>query len=68
MALVHDRMPVILDESRIDEWMNSDNADAALLRTMLEPAPGDWLIAEDVSPLVNNVKNDGPELLGSSLD
>jgi putative SOS response-associated peptidase YedK len=30
---------------------------------MLMPAPDDWLVAEPASPLANNVKNDGPELL-----
>jgi putative SOS response-associated peptidase YedK len=47
--------------------MNPDDVDMASLRSMLVPAPKDWLVAEPVSPLVNNVKNDGPELLGSSL-
>ena len=68
MAPIHDRMPVVLDEPRLDEWMDPGNADAASLRTLLASAPEDWLIAEPASPLVNNVKNDGPELLGSLLD
>ena len=66
MAPVHNRMPVIVDESRLDEWMDPGNADAGSLRTMLVPARDDFLIAEPVSPLVNNVKNDGPEVLSSS--
>ena len=57
-------MPVVLDESRLDEWMDPANADSASLRAMLLPAPDDWLIDEPASPLVNSVKNDGPELLG----
>jgi putative SOS response-associated peptidase YedK len=63
MAPIHDRMPVVLGESRLDEWMHRTAADAAL-RAMLRPAPDDWLTADPVSPLANNVKNDGPELLG----
>lgn len=68
MTPIHDRMPVVLDESRLDEWMDPNNADVASLQAMLMPAPENWLIAERASPLVNNVKNDGPELLGSLLD
>jgi putative SOS response-associated peptidase YedK len=67
MAPIHERMPVVLEESRLNEWMDGKAADAAL-RAMLRPAPGDWLVAEPASPLVNSVKNDGPELLGSLLD
>ena len=63
MAPIHNRMPVVLDESRLDEWMDHANAGMAALLPMLVPAPEDWLIAEPASPMVNNVKNDGPELL-----
>jgi hypothetical protein len=35
---------------------------------MLRPAPDAWLIADRASPLVNNVKNQGPELLAALLD
>ncbi len=63
MVPIHDRMPVVLEASRLDEWMNPSAADPALLRSMLTPAPEDWLVAERGSPLVNSVKNDGPELL-----
>lgn len=67
MAPTHDRMPVVLDESRFDEWMEPNNADVASLRAMLAPAPEDWLVAGTATSLVNSVKNDGAELLGSSL-
>ena len=67
MAPIHDRMPVVLEESRLDEWMDPKAAEGSL-RTLLRPAPDDWLIAEPASPLVNNVKNDGPELLAGLLD
>jgi putative SOS response-associated peptidase YedK len=61
-------MPVVLDESQLDQWMDSGNADPASLRAMLAPAPENWLIADPASPLVNSVKNDSPELLGTLLD
>jgi putative SOS response-associated peptidase YedK len=59
-------MPVIIEESRLDEWMDPEGAEASL-RTLLRPAPDGYLIAERASPLVNNVKNDGPELLAGLL-
>jgi putative SOS response-associated peptidase YedK len=68
MAPVHNRMPVILAESRLDKWMAPGDADLSLFRAMLVPAPDDWLIAEPASPLANSVKNDGPEVLGALLD
>ena len=48
--------------------MDSGNIDLVSLRAMLAPAPEDWLIAGPASPLVNSVKNDSPEPLGSLLD
>ena len=63
MAPTHDRMPVVLDTARLDAWMNAASTDLAPARSMLAPAPDHWLVAERVSPLVNNVRNDGPELL-----
>jgi putative SOS response-associated peptidase YedK len=63
MKSIHNRMPIVLDPSRLDEWMNPSPADANSLRALLRPAPDDWLVAEKASPLVNSVKNDGPEVL-----
>ena len=40
-------------------------ADPNALRSLLRAAPDEWLVAEKASPLVNSVKNDGPELLVS---
>ncbi len=61
-ALIHDRMPV-----RFDEWLDAKTPETAL-RSKLRPAPDDWLVAELASPLVNNVKNDAPELLAGLMD
>jgi putative SOS response-associated peptidase YedK len=67
MEPIHHRMPIVIDESRLDEWMDPANSDMATLRAMLVPAPENWLIAEPASPLVNSVKNDGQELLSVSV-
>jgi putative SOS response-associated peptidase YedK len=68
MKPIHNRMPVVLDPSRLDDWMNPTPPDPNALRSLLRAAPDDWLVADKASPLVNSVKNDGPELLTSLLD
>ena len=67
MAPIHDRMPIVLDQSQVDNWMNRATSEA-LARSLLRSAPDDWLVADKASPLVNSVKNDGPELLAGLLD
>jgi putative SOS response-associated peptidase YedK len=60
---IHSRMPVILDEGGAIDWMNRRESDPLSLKRLLVPAPEDLLVVRPVSPLVNNVKNEGPELL-----
>ena len=67
LAPIHDRMPVVLEESELDAWMNPATTEA-LARSFLRPAPNDRLVADKASPLVNSVKNDGPELLAGLLE
>jgi putative SOS response-associated peptidase YedK len=57
------RMPVILDEVGAADWMNGREPDPLLLKRLLMPAPDDLLVVRPASPLVNSVKNEGPELL-----
>jgi putative SOS response-associated peptidase YedK len=60
---IHNRMPVILDEAGAADWMNWREADPLSLKRLLVPAPDDLLVVRPASPLVNSVKNEGPELL-----
>src|SRR5688572_3969459 len=62
MAPVHDRMPVILDEEAIAWWLDP-KAEPAELATLLRPAAPDDYELVPVNPRVNDVKNEGPELL-----
>jgi putative SOS response-associated peptidase YedK len=59
----HDRMPVILADRDADDWMDPRAPDPHALKRLLVPAPADLLTATPVSPEVNNVDNDSPELL-----
>jgi putative SOS response-associated peptidase YedK len=69
---VHDRMPVILPQDRIDDWMHIPSADAERhaegLTSILQPAGAGGLIATDVSRRVNSVANDDPECLEPAGD
>src|SRR6266478_6135590 len=60
---VHNRMPVILDERAAEDWMNPRERDQLALKCLLVPASSDLLVMQSASPLVNSVKNEGPELL-----
>jgi putative SOS response-associated peptidase YedK len=59
---LHDRMPVLLDVEEWDGWLAEETA-AEALRRVLHPAPEEALDVYAVSPAVNNVRNEGPELL-----
>jgi putative SOS response-associated peptidase YedK len=59
---VHDRMPVILEDEAVEEWLFA-RKDADALIELLRPAREGLLVATAVSPRVNSVKNDDPECL-----
>jgi putative SOS response-associated peptidase YedK len=60
---IHNRMPAILSDKDADDWMNPREADPLSLKRLLVPAPDDLLITQAALLLVNDPKNDGPELL-----
>jgi putative SOS response-associated peptidase YedK len=62
-STIHDRMPVILSDRDADDWMNPLEKAPLWLKQLLIPAPESLLVIQPVSPLVNSVKNEGPELL-----
>jgi putative SOS response-associated peptidase YedK len=63
MARLHDRMPVLLDDEAVDLWLDATLDNPADLLGLLLPCPDDILTSYAVSPLVNNVRNDGPALI-----
>jgi putative SOS response-associated peptidase YedK len=62
MATIHNRMPVLLPPSVWDDWL-ADTDDVEALAELLVPAPDDLLTLRPVTPTVNSVRNNGPELL-----
>ncbi len=63
MRPIHDRMPVILEGAAFEAWLAPEQRPAQDLLPMLVPCPPELLEAFPVSPLVNSVKNNSPELL-----
>lgn len=63
LASLHDRMPVILPQASWERWLDVRAAAGGELRALLEPDESVPLEIYPVAPLVNNVRNDGPELL-----
>lgn len=54
IARIHDRMPLILPRDAVQAW---------LLESRLSPMAGTDLVSREVSRLVNDVRNEGPQLL-----
>jgi len=63
MARIHDRMPVVLPEASWAAWLDPAPREPGELRALLEPRDDIMLDAYPVPPLVNNVRNNGPELV-----
>ena len=62
MAGLHDRMPVIVPQDAWERWLDPTLDDPAELHALFEPSDDIELRIWPVSLLVNNVRNDGPEL------
>jgi putative SOS response-associated peptidase YedK len=66
MAPIHDRMPVMLPEDAWERWLDPGRtAGAGLgeLKGLLVPSEDGWLEMYPVSRRVNDVRNDGPDLV-----
>lgn len=60
---IHDRMPMIIDPSRWDDWLDPGTTDASHLHALLAPAASGGLASYEVSAAVNSVRNNGPSLI-----
>jgi putative SOS response-associated peptidase YedK len=63
IAEIHDRMPVMLPPSAWEAWLDRDNGDLEALGKLLVPVPASLLDLHPVSRAVNNVQDNGPELI-----
>jgi putative SOS response-associated peptidase YedK len=60
---LHDRMPCLIEENDFDRWLTPEIIDDAATARLLAPAPKGTLVTDRVSTQVNNVRNEGPQLL-----
>jgi putative SOS response-associated peptidase YedK len=58
MAPIHDRMPLLLSAHQFASWLSGEAG-----TEILQPVQHDVLKAARVSPLVNTVKSQGPDLV-----
>jgi putative SOS response-associated peptidase YedK len=63
MASIHNRMPVILPQQAIEQWLDPEQNDNQALLSLLKPYPADAMAARPVSRKVNNPKYDSAELI-----
>lgn len=66
LAPVHHRMPVILPPDAAELWLDPRAESPDVLVPLLLPAPPEYLESWPVSPLVNSVRNDGPECIAAA--
>lgn len=62
MASIHERMPVILDQTDEERWLDPAQTDPNQLQPLLTPYPAERLRLWPVSLTVNSPRNEGPAL------
>lgn len=68
LSFLHHRMPVILDPADHELWLGAGVEDAAQRKALLRPYDGGKLAINAVGSAVNQVRNDGPELIIPLVD
>jgi putative SOS response-associated peptidase YedK len=63
MAPIHDRMPVVLEHDDWSTWLDTAHSDRNELASLMIPADENVLRVIDVAPIVNSIRNNGPELI-----
>ncbi len=63
LGRIHDRMPMLVEPGRYAEWLDPTLSDLGHLDGLLVPAAPGRLEAYPVSTKVNDVRNNGPDLV-----
>jgi putative SOS response-associated peptidase YedK len=64
LATIHSRMPVFMSRDRWDEWLDPRNREIHQLQALMQSEnPTAGLTTRPVSPRVNVVANNGPEII-----
>lgn len=60
LSAIHDRMPVILSQDAIGDWLDVREEQTDRAMRLVRPCPEEWLDMVRVSRRVNKVENDDP--------
>ena len=60
---VHNRMPAILDDQSISEWLSPENREWSQLQALLKPYAAEKMKKYEVSSIVNSPKNNSVECI-----
>lgn len=60
---VHNRMPVILRDDRVDLWLDHSAFDPTALQACLQPFPSEAMASHPVSPRMNSARYDAPDCI-----
>lgn len=63
LAPIHNRMPVILDPTTYEQWLDPSFKNTEYLKAFLRPFPADQMQAYPVSTVVNSPSHDVPQCL-----
>jgi putative SOS response-associated peptidase YedK len=63
MGAVHHRAPVIVPPEQFDFWLDCVNVNEKEAVSLFRPAPDGAMEVYEISPAVNRVENDSPQLL-----
>ncbi len=61
MRPIHDRMPALIPQDAMQDWLRSE--DAHVIDALMQPAADDSIAAIEVSSYVNNAKNEGEKCI-----
>lgn len=62
MRAVHERMPLVISREHFDVWLDCSSGTATHVLPLLETPPDGLVSIRAVSKLLNNYRNDGPEV------
>lgn len=63
LTRIHDRMPLMMPREHWDAWLDPDHPAPGELLETPSPQLVSSIVARPVNPLVNSVRNNGPQLL-----
>jgi putative SOS response-associated peptidase YedK len=63
LSRIHDRMPVILPDEKVHDWLGEDPLPEAKLRSLFTPCPDESMTTHPVGRAVNNARYEAPDCI-----